>query len=777
MANYKKSFNFRNGVQVDDDNFIINANGLVGIGTSIPTELLDIYGGIVKVTGLVTATSLYAKNSIVENLKVDQGINASGVITGTVFSGSASGLTDIYAIAVDGWYITGGTISTSSKVGIGTTNPSYQFQVGNDPVNTDFEGLTIDINGNLYSSGDFSFGNANISGLTTTKDFEVTGIATISDLNVSGLTTTKDFEVTGIATISDLNVLDLTTTKDFEVTGVSTIGSLNVSGLTTTKDLIVTGIATISDLNVSGLTTTKNLIVTGVSTIGSLNVSGLTTTKNLIVTGIATIISDLNVLDLTTTKDFEVTGIATISDLNVLDLTTTKDFEVTGIATISDLNVSGLTLTDELHVNNTISGVANTALGLSGTPNINVGVITASKIEITSNKLVIDDNGNANYSGVITASNFIGSLTGVASTAASLIKNINIEIGIATVNNSLYTNSIGIGTNLPNSDLHLRKNSSSRIQITSDSEESSLVIGRSVNTQDKSASLRFGDTSGIFSYSNSRSLDIINYDNGNINFYLESGTIGIDTGSFYWNRRPNFSNLMTLTYDGKLGIGITNPSNTLHVVGTSTVTEDIYVGRNVSVVGSLDVKTILTANILTVSSNINATLNGDVNGNVYSNTGISTFNQIDVTGIATLSNIITNGIGIATDNIGSNYLQVRSPGITGFFVNNQGQVGVNTDIINSSDLYLVSIDACAGVGLFKGVGVGTTSPQCFADFSSAGYSAGGFGNSLQFMLPPKITTTVRNNLFVVEGAFIYNTTNKRLEIYNGDGWSGIATVP
>jgi hypothetical protein len=38
MANIKKSFNFRNGVQVDDDNFVINPNGLVGIGTTIPRE-------------------------------------------------------------------------------------------------------------------------------------------------------------------------------------------------------------------------------------------------------------------------------------------------------------------------------------------------------------------------------------------------------------------------------------------------------------------------------------------------------------------------------------------------------------------------------------------------------------------------------------------------------------------------------------------------------------------------------------------------------------------
>ena len=53
MANYKKSFNFRNGVQVDNDNFIVDANGLVGIGTSIPGEFLDVRG-TAKVSGVVS---------------------------------------------------------------------------------------------------------------------------------------------------------------------------------------------------------------------------------------------------------------------------------------------------------------------------------------------------------------------------------------------------------------------------------------------------------------------------------------------------------------------------------------------------------------------------------------------------------------------------------------------------------------------------------------------------------------------------------------------------
>ena len=44
MANIKKSFNFRNGVQVDDSNFIVNTSGLVGIGTDDPQAALHVEG-------------------------------------------------------------------------------------------------------------------------------------------------------------------------------------------------------------------------------------------------------------------------------------------------------------------------------------------------------------------------------------------------------------------------------------------------------------------------------------------------------------------------------------------------------------------------------------------------------------------------------------------------------------------------------------------------------------------------------------------------------------
>ena len=51
------------------------------------------------------------------------------------------------------------------------------------------------------------------------------------------------------------------------------------------------------------------------------------------------------------------------------------------------------------------------------------------------------------------------------------------------------------------------------------------------------------------------------------------------------------------------------------------------------------------------------------------------------------------------------------------------------------------------------------------------------GDDTGFVLFPSTSTTQRNGIgSTIEGAIIYNNTNKRLELYNGIGWVGIATV-
>lgn len=246
MANYKKSFNLRNGVQVDDDNFIVNPNGLVGIGTSIPTEFLDVRGNV-KVVGHTTSNTLYSGIATIKSLRTDD-IVSSGVITASSFSGSASGLTGIFAIAVNGWYInsSNSSISTTSKVGIGTTNPQYSLQIGN-PIS----GKGIHFSA---SSGDiYTNGNYNSTGVITATSFYgnlnasyLTGIASNSilptNISVGIITASSGFygnvtgNVTGIASTansitSSANIQVNSINSGFSTSGISTVyTTLHVPG-------------------------------------------------------------------------------------------------------------------------------------------------------------------------------------------------------------------------------------------------------------------------------------------------------------------------------------------------------------------------------------------------------------------------------------------------------------------------------------------------------------------------------------------------------------------
>ena len=105
MPSYNKSFNFRNGLQVDDDNFIVNANGLVGIGTTIPTEILDVHG-TAKITGLVTATNLAitGDSTFYSDVGVGTAItfnSSTGIVSATTFYGNGQYLLNVEQVAVD----------------------------------------------------------------------------------------------------------------------------------------------------------------------------------------------------------------------------------------------------------------------------------------------------------------------------------------------------------------------------------------------------------------------------------------------------------------------------------------------------------------------------------------------------------------------------------------------------------------------------------------------------------------------------------------------------
>ena len=123
MSNYKKAFNFQNGVQVDDDNFVVTQGGLVGIGTSVPSKVLDVRGNA-DISGILTTSGMNvgAAISVGPNIIIDA---ASGIITATKFVGSAGNLSGIVAISTDGFITQAGSLSTTAKVGITTDNPVF----------------------------------------------------------------------------------------------------------------------------------------------------------------------------------------------------------------------------------------------------------------------------------------------------------------------------------------------------------------------------------------------------------------------------------------------------------------------------------------------------------------------------------------------------------------------------------------------------------------------------------------------------------------------------
>ena len=94
-------------------------------------------------------------------------------------------------------------------------------------------------------------------------------------------------------------------------------------------------------------------------------------------------------------------------------------------------------------------------------------------------------------------------------------------------------------------------------------------------------SLRYGNESGSAPYSTRRSLDLINTDSRNINYYINANDLS-NSGNFHWHKGFNNARLMTLTgIGGSLGIGITLPTHKLHVQGDAKISAGATFGGDI----------------------------------------------------------------------------------------------------------------------------------------------------------------------------------------------------
>ena len=352
MANIKKNFNFRNGVQVDDDNLLVTSTGLVGIGTTVPTEALDVRGnmsvsGSVDINqvnvGVLTVTTLEPTKIIGAGISVVSGIvtaTGSGIVT---FYGDARFLqgmpTSQWADVDVGLGFTS-IYNTGGNVGVATVDPRFTFQVGGD-VDSSQNGVGISSVGNIKATGIVT-ASSFVGNVTGDLTGNITGATTISgnvllnaDLDVRGngvfLNSGNNTSISIGGTVGNNNAfVDFVGDATYTDYGLRVLR--NDGGANATSDfrhrgtgsirIVAEDAGSIQFLTSGTASSNERLLINSTGTIsipsdGILDVDGHTNLDNVSVAGVSTFVSAVDI-----NADLDVDGHINLDNVSIAGVTT-----------------------------------------------------------------------------------------------------------------------------------------------------------------------------------------------------------------------------------------------------------------------------------------------------------------------------------------------------------------------------------------------------------------------------------------------------------------------
>jgi hypothetical protein len=508
---------------------------LTGITTEILGDTTPQLGGNLDINGkFITGTG---------------GINVSGVVTATTFSGSGASLTDIPNGALTNSSIAIGGITLN--LGDTDATPAFDLSDATSYPYTSLTGITTEIvgdttpqlGGNLDINSKFitGTGGINVTGVVTATSFSGSG-ASLTDIP-NGALTNSSIAIGGIT----LNLGDTDATPAFDLSDATAYPYTSLTGITTE----ILGDTTPQlggnlDLNSKFITGTGGINVSGVVTATEFSGSGasLTDIPNAALTNSSIAIGGvtLNLGDTDATPAFDLsdataypytslTGITTSIvgdttpqlggnlDLNSKFITGTGGVNVTGVITATEFSGSGASLTDIPNAaltNSSVSygGVELSLGGTDATPAFNLSDATAypytSLTGITTeivgdttpqlggnlnlNGNDITGTGDFNVTGVITATSFdgniTGDITGNADTATSLATARTFELtgdvvasqisfdgtGNVSLAATIQPNSVELGTDTTGDYVESISGTGNQITVTSGTGEGSTPV-------------------------------------------------------------------------------------------------------------------------------------------------------------------------------------------------------------------------------------------------------------------------------------------------------------